>query len=201
LGPRYLDKIATLLFSEDPRHKADKILAQLVAESGATSGAVLSVLEGRLVPYVTAGVDLDRLSAVRSLWLTSRHALLAGRTHVGKDHILSPLREGGSLAGVLFLETARTFDEEDSDILRALLAKALSAPAGGSPAIETYLAATAPEAMEREQLLLMLRKNKWNIALVARRLGVTRRTIYLRLARYEIQRVKVPKTLKRSTVT
>ena len=53
---------------------------------------------------------------------------------------------------------------------------------------------------EREQLWLTLQQNEWNIARVARLLGVTRRTVYLRLKRYGIERKKVPKTLKRAPV-
>ena len=47
--------------------------------------------------------------------------------------------------------------------------------------------------MEREKLLLLLNRNEWNIARVARLMGVTRRTIYLRLQRYNIPRERVPK--------
>jgi transcriptional regulator of acetoin/glycerol metabolism len=47
--------------------------------------------------------------------------------------------------------------------------------------------------MEREKLLLLLNRNEWNIARVARLMGVTRRTVYLRLQRYNIPRERVPK--------
>ena len=49
----------------------------------------------------------------------------------------------------------------------------------------------------REKLLLLLNRNEWNIARVARLMGVTRRTIYLRLQRYNIPRERVPKTRPR----
>ena len=48
--------------------------------------------------------------------------------------------------------------------------------------------------MEREKLLLLLNRNEWNIARVARMMGVTRRTVYLRLQRYNIPRERVPKS-------
>ena len=85
-----------------------------------------------------------------------------------------------------------------------ILAKAVSdssAPTGrGRPAEfgwETYLERTPVEDMEREKLLLLLNRNEWNIARVARLMGVTRRTIYLRLQRYKIPRERVPKTRPR----
>jgi len=43
------------------------------------------------------------------------------------------------------------------------------------------------------KLLLLLNRNEWNIARVARLMGVTRRTVYLRLQRYNIPRERVPK--------
>jgi len=63
----------------------------------------------------------------------------------------------------------------------------------GADAWETYLERTPVEDMEREKLLLLLNRNEWNIARVARLMGVTRRTIYLRLQRYNIPRERVPK--------
>ena len=63
---------------------------------------------------------------------------------------------------------------------------------------ETYLERTPVEDMEREKLLLLLNRNEWNIARVARLMSVTRRTIYLRLQRYNIPRERVPKTRLRT---
>ena len=61
-------------------------------------------------------------------------------------------------------------------------------------------AAPAAPAHEVERRLLMdtLQRHEWNVALVARKMGVTQRTIYLRMERYGIDRQRVPKTLKRS---
>lgn len=67
--------------------------------------------------------------------------------------------------------------------------------AGGAPdSWEAYLERTPVEDMEREKLLLLLNRNEWNIARVARMMGVTRRTVYLRLQRYNIPRERVPKS-------
>jgi DNA-binding NtrC family response regulator len=64
---------------------------------------------------------------------------------------------------------------------------------------EAYLERTPVEDMEREKLLLLLNRNEWNIARVARLMGVTRRTIYLRLQRYNIPRERVPKSRQRAS--
>jgi DNA-binding NtrC family response regulator len=66
---------------------------------------------------------------------------------------------------------------------------------------ETYLERTPVEDMEREKLLLLLNRNEWNIARVSRLMGVTRRTIYLRLQRYAIPRERVFKTRPRRATT
>src|SRR5437016_6253274 len=50
--------------------------------------------------------------------------------------------------------------------------------------------------IERQRLMAALERHEWDIARVARLIGVTRRTIYLRLKRYKIHRQRVPKTLK-----
>jgi transcriptional regulator of acetoin/glycerol metabolism len=62
---------------------------------------------------------------------------------------------------------------------------------------QTYLERTPVEDMEREKLLLLLNRNEWNIARVARMMGVTRRTVYLRLRRYDIPRERIYKTQAR----
>ena len=63
---------------------------------------------------------------------------------------------------------------------------------------EAYLERTPVQDIEREKLLLLLNRNEWNIARVARLMGVTRRTVYLRLRRYNIPRERVLKTRIRS---
>ena len=86
-----------------------------------------------------------------------------------------------------------------------IIAKAVTqtaAPkASRAEAWETYLERTPVEDMEREKLLLLLNRNEWNIARVARLMGVTRRTIYLRLQRHNIPRERVPKTRPRKAAS
>ena len=67
-------------------------------------------------------------------------------------------------------------------------------------AVATYLANQPAHEMEREQLLQALQRNEWNIARVARKLGLGRPTVYSRMQRYGIERKKVPKTFKRTPV-
>ena len=57
-----------------------------------------------------------------------------------------------------------------------------------------YLEAADPVFnRERDELLLLLNRTDWNIARVARMLGVSRRTLYVRLEKYRIPREHVEK--------
>jgi len=78
--------------------------------------------------------------------------------------------------------------------------KPAAAPAAAREPLdwESYLERTPVQDIERQKLLLLLKRNEWNIARVARLMGVTRRTIYLRLQRYKIARERVIKTRLRS---
>jgi transcriptional regulator of acetoin/glycerol metabolism len=49
-------------------------------------------------------------------------------------------------------------------------------------------------------MLSLLERNEWNIAEVARLLSVTRRTVYMRLRSFGIERKHVPKIYKKIPV-
>jgi hypothetical protein len=192
-----LEKVAALLVSEDPKQKADRILSHAIGEAHARGGAVLSISEGRIVPYVVHGIDLDVLARLRRLWPTIEKTLRGGWPSVDKGLALAPIREGSDLLGILLLNSPESFDADDLGVLLMLLAKALTA--GRRPAQEAgiQLRTSAAEA-ERVQLLSLLHEHDWNIARVAVLLGIARRTVYMRLERYGIARKKVPKVLRRT---
>ena len=118
---------------------------------------------------------------------------------------LVPVFEDETLVALLYVDSAEphfcdTHDLERLGKFSRIIAKAVTestspVEAGRtSEAWQSYLERTPVEDMEREKLLLLLNRNEWNIARVARLMGVTRRTIYLRLQRYGIPRERVPKT-------
>lgn len=97
---------------------------------------------------------------------------------------------------------ARAFcTDADLDWLRRfsrIVAKAVGAtgtlsqaPTAAVTAVDAGVA--APATGSREELLLQLKQHDWNISRVARTLGVTRRTVYLRLARFKVRREKAKK--------
>ena len=52
-------------------------------------------------------------------------------------------------------------------------------------------------ATGRAGLMRVLNDSEWNLARAARMLGVTRRTVYLRMQRYGIERQRVPKSVRK----
>ena len=127
--------------------------------------------------------------------------------------VVVPVFEGEELVALLYVDSLDLHFCESHDLARLtkfsrIVAKAVSDSAQGKRAVaspaevwRTYLERTPVEDMEREKLLLLLNRNEWNIARVSRLMGVTRRTIYLRLQRYKIPREKVRKTLKPATAS
>jgi len=123
---------------------------------------------------------------------------------------LVPVFDNEQLVAILYVDShdphfCATHDLERLTKFSRIIAKAVtdSTPVQEKAkhqveAWETYLERTPVEDMEREKLLLLLNRNEWNIARVARLMGVTRRTIYLRLQRYNIPRERVPKTRLRA---
>jgi transcriptional regulator with GAF, ATPase, and Fis domain len=125
--------------------------------------------------------------------------------------VMVPVMGAEGLSAVLYVDSfdphfCTSQDLERLSKFSRIIAKAVGENVGGegverapsrAEAWESYLERTPVEDMEREKLLLLLNRNEWNIARVARLMGVTRRTIYLRLQRYNIPRERVPKTRPR----
>lgn len=121
--------------------------------------------------------------------------------------VVVPVFDGDDLLALLYIDSldphfCTNHDLERMKKFSRIVAKAVGDAASpareaaphAAGAWETYLERTPVEDMEREKLLLLLNRNEWNIARVARLMDVTRRTIYLRLARYKIPRERVRKT-------
>ena len=121
-----------------------------------------------------------------------------------------PVFDAEKMVALLYVDSGDPHFCESHDLIRLtkfsrILSKAIadSSPERQRAAVtvdswETYLERTPVDDMEREKLLLLLNRNEWNIARVSRLMGVTRRTIYLRLQRYNIPRERVPKTRRRT---
>jgi transcriptional regulator of acetoin/glycerol metabolism len=104
------------------------------------------------------------------------------------------------MVGLLYLDRRdlATCPQDDFARLERVVARAMRALAPqlvGGGLWSSVLEQTPLQEIVRDQMLLLLDRHEWNIARVARELGVTRRTIYLRLARWGIERRKIPRSV------
>ena len=200
------NQLAALLVAGDPRGAADRTLDFLLSLNRARGAAVFAVDGERLTLFTGRGFDVGAVNAVQEAWASRRSELAAGRVlrdaNARADYAVAPLVEGGSVVALLYLDVIAGADWSalDTSSLAAFgvaIAQAVIAAASAPPApsaIQAYLSQTSDEDIARERLLLLLAQNEWNISRVARLMGVTRRTIYLRLQRHKIARERVPKT-------
>jgi len=194
---KHFAALTELLVKNDPRVAIEKTLAFVIAQAGARKGAILTV-KGQH-PSVFGRVPLETVSGIQALWNSQQEALRGGRHVATKGDFLVPLRDSSALIAVLYLEKPQRFEAEELTAPLVALAQAvIASEREGVPApaddFDGYLASTTIDALERRHLLVALHRNEWNIARVARILGVTRRTIYLRLKRHGIPREHVVKT-------
>jgi hypothetical protein len=189
-----VDESLSLLVGEDPRRQACKLLDHLASRSRARGAAVVTVVADDLASFA-GEVLLSRLTALQRLWKIEASDLRAGRPVNGNGYRVLPLMDARALIGLLFIEGGEGVEPKSPDViaLAATLKTALQHPAR-LDADDMEIVAGAE--IERQRLLSALERHEWNIARVARLIGVTRRTIYLRLRRYKIERLRVPKTLK-----
>jgi transcriptional regulator with GAF, ATPase, and Fis domain len=210
--------------ADDPRRLAERTLEVVMSLTNGRSGAVFSREGDRVTLFASRGIDQAVLDSVQLTWSRFRDSLEKGETFYVPDRpaerrlpkpdaesvssfVVVPVLEGEGLVALLYVDSHDPHFCESHDLTRLtkfsrIVAKAVldsdataERPARSrEDAWETYLERTPVEDMEREKLLLLLNRNEWNIARVARLMGVTRRTIYLRLQRYNIPRERVPKT-------
>jgi GAF domain-containing protein len=210
--------------ADDPRRLAERTLEVVMSLTGGRCGAVFTCADGAIALFASRGIDQAVLDTVPSAWDVYADALRGGGTVYVPDRMterrlpelrpgqpapasftLVPVMDDDALIALLYIDSLEPHfcDGHDLDRLTKfsrIVAKAVNESASGSSrassaeAWEAYLERTPVEDMEREKLLLLLNRNEWNIARVARMMGVTRRTVYLRLQRYNIPRERVSKT-------
>ena len=190
------------LIAADPRLSLEATLGLLMANTRATRvGVFLARGDAELVSG--RAIDQSSLDRVRTTWAREGERLrderpvwhgtwcvwpLVGASetllvYVGADEPLKlpSVRETIAALGGLFA-TAIAHD--------GAAAKWREVP---ERVIDSYLEATPTEAVERRQFLAVLNRNEWNLARVARILGVTRVTVYKRMERFGIERLRVRK--------
>jgi GAF domain-containing protein len=220
-----LDQFTQLVTAaEHPQRLAERTVEVVMALVNGRSAGVFGASDDRLTLFASRSIDQHVLDAVEAIWRRARNDLRGGQpvyvpdctsdpdladvTAGGPASLaMFPVLEGGTLVALLYVDGAEPHFCDASDIERlakfsAVLARAIqpseAAPLREATAWEAYLERTPVEDIERQKLLLLLNRNEWNIARVARLMNVTRRTIYLRLQRYNIRRERVYKSRLRS---
>lgn len=191
---KHLADIATVLVAQAPRQQAVNVLSLMAARARASGGALLTLREQTLVLFCTTP-DLPAAAVVRAwaAWDSHRQTIEAGESVHTPDQLLAPIRDEGLLVGLLFLDAPKAFDPTLLATFGLVLAKAVQSDARTTTGDAATELLGTPE-QGRERMVDLLRRNEWNIARVARVMGVTRRTIYLRLQRYGIPRERVPRS-------
>ncbi len=175
------------------------VSAGLFLGSGRTSSCETRLLWGQ-------AIDQASLERVKEAWSTETERLAGGEPTWHAQWCVWPL-EGTNATVLVYLAAVGDLGIEAvtrsivglADVfLTAAQADAMRpATPGETPIqsqVEWYLAATPPEHVERKQLELLLHRNEWNLSRVARALGVTRVTVYRKLARFGIERLRVRRT-------
>ncbi|HXK10409.1 MAG TPA: helix-turn-helix domain-containing protein [Vicinamibacteria bacterium] len=187
-----------LLVADDPRRSADRILTRLIQIHQAQGGAILRPSAGQVEIWMSAGLSLGAVSELPVRWADHREALEAGRAILEPGYALLPAMLGEELVAALYLAQPLGRAVADARLFGTAIAQAVTAAnrvEGPSRVPEL-----SPTEEARLQLLSLLERHEWNIAEVARLLSVTRRTVYMRLHSFGIERKRVPKIYKKMPV-
>ena len=221
-----IDHLADLVAeANNPRRLAERTLEIVVTLVNARSAALFACSASSLSLFASSSVDQQALDAAAALWEENSESLGRGAVVFRPEWIprgpasqpggprslafIPMMNEENTVVAVLYVDGSEshfcsTGDLERLSKLAPVIARAVQGTGAeaerptGAGAWEEYLAKTPVDDMEREKLLLLLSRNEWNIARVARLMGVTRRTIYLRLQRHNIPRERVSKSKRHS---
>ena len=220
--PELIEQLADLVQAGSEKQLVDLSLQVTMTLCCASRGAVFAIGDG-LTLATSRSIHHGVLSFCNAVWADDarRAELEAGRIvawpAAGLEHLSTFVEGAGSVAvvglhhddlmvGLLYLDApdVHLADRQRLDrpaqaarIVAAALARSgLFVDADGTLPTPwgDFLEQSTPEQVARQHLVTLLDRNEWNIARVARLMGVTRRTIYLRLERYNIERKRIPKT-------
>lgn len=188
------ETVVRIMVAKDPRQSVDTILEFLMGVNAAPAAAVFAVDDGPQL-FVGRGIAQAALDWTSECWKKDAKALARGRLSRSDSRLLLPVLRRDRLAALVYLEASQA-DLGSLAEVATLLADAVvkgSAQPEPSSAIEAFLEQTPTEEIERRRLVILLDRFEWNVARVARELGVTRTTIYKRMAAHGIPRKRVPK--------
>ena len=182
------------LVADDPRRSADRLLSKMCDVAGAEGGAVLVPQGDNATVFLSFRLSLGGLGSLPIRFQDHRTRLVKGEVVSAAGFALAPVvGDGDAQLAWVYLENPRTADPKELKPFLLGMAKAVAALGDATPArVPNVNRADA----NRANILRILEENDWNIARVSRELGVTRRTLYMRLAAFGIARKKVPRLAK-----
>ncbi len=189
--------MVNLLVSDEPRRSADRILTRLVQIHQARGGAILRPRQGQVEIWMSVGLSLTAVAELPIRWTDHAADLTKGRAVIEPGFGLFPAMRGGEMVAALYLAQPEGLSAADASVFGSAIAHAVLASDVDDPRPALQ---PSPAEQGRLQLLTLLDRNDWNIAEAARRLGVTRRTVYMRLRSFGIERRRVPKIYKKMPV-
>jgi transcriptional regulator with GAF, ATPase, and Fis domain len=164
----------------------------------ASGGAVLRPRESEAELWISAGLSLRGAADLRGRWEAHSALLATGQQVIEAGFALVPAMLDGQLVAAVYLVQPDASVWSDGRVFGTAIAQAVrAADANGGP---VRLPEASPTEEAKLQLLSLLERNEWNLAKVARLMGVTRRTVYLRLRSFGIERRHVPKLYKKLPV-
>ena len=192
-----LESMIESLVADDPRRSADRLLSTLCGLTGASGGAILVPSGDNASVLLSCRLSVGGLGSLQTRFQDNRTRLMKTELISAEGFALAHLGgESERSRGWVYLENPGKVEPRDIRPLVLGIAKAVAAAN-----VATAGASTANRAdSNRANILRILEANDWNIARVSRELGVTRRTLYMRLAAFGIERKKVPRLAKPLTV-
>lgn len=188
---QHVERLVGLFVEAHPRATMDRMLSFLVGEHASRGALLFALADGAPVLEGTRSFHHERWSVFERAWSEHRNRLSAGEVIEGAGYVIAGLAYRGSVVGLLFLDAPERFRAEGFDVYLFALAKALLSARTQGPELSPGVGVD-----QRALLQTVLEQHEWNIARVARELGVTRRTVYLRMMRFGIRRKHVPKMSK-----
>lgn len=189
-----------LMVARNPHETADTYLELLQALHQTRAIALFAVAGEDPILFVGRGVGQEQIDWARVTWRIHLTALERGDTVVSESRTIVPLMRDGSLAALLYVQVERVDAgaiAETAPLLVEAAQRGTQAKRGAPSPVEAFLEQTPPGEVEKRQLVLLLQRHEWNVARVAREMGITRTTVYKRLATFGITRKRVPKSRPR----
>ena len=171
-------------------------------ELRARSSALFVEEHGRLWLVVSERLDQAGLDVVAAAWTHPPTELIQGSAFLqggSRPFLLLPCMVCGAVRGVAYIELPAGDVRQWPSHIQSLVDVVGRAVAR----LENELA-QRPDELEAPRLgdpeavnlALLLERNEWNVARVARLLGVTRMTVYNRMKKHGLPRQRVPKNRK-----